>query len=211
MTSRLPGGVREPDADGRTTLPTAGLWPGRCLIAVMLVAAAALDLARCGIVVATARDAGPTIGLVAAGLAAAALSLRTARGCRNGRRWSAWAALLIGAASAPQAAASGFHPPYTIPDIATAALGVLLTVAVLATAGPTSQPEQRTDPHQPPVSTASRTHRPGGGASRRRRSRLLRRPGPTIRTEAARASNTHATGARPPSEPGIDTEGGRAR
>jgi hypothetical protein len=145
MTSRQPGGVREPDADGGTTLPAAGLWPGRCLIAVLLVAAAALDLARCGIVLATARHAGPAIGLVAAGLAAAALSLRTARGCRSGRRWSAWAALLIGAASAPQAAGSGFHPPYTIPDIATAALGVLLAVAVLATAGPTRQPEQLTE------------------------------------------------------------------
>jgi hypothetical protein len=48
--------------------------------------------------------------------------------------------LLIGAASAPQAAATGFHAPYTIPDTATAALGVLLTVAVLATAGHTGQP-----------------------------------------------------------------------
>jgi hypothetical protein len=48
--------------------------------------------------------------------------------------------LLIGATSAPQAAASGFHAPYTIPDTATAALGVLLTVAVLATAGLTGQP-----------------------------------------------------------------------
>jgi hypothetical protein len=142
MTSRQPAGARGPGADGETTLPAAGLWPGRSLIAVMLVAAAALDLARCGIVLATARHAGPATGLVAAGLAAAALSLRTARGCRSGRRWSAWAALLIGAASAPQAAGSGFHPPYAIPDIATAALGVLLTVAVLATAGPATQPQQ---------------------------------------------------------------------
>jgi hypothetical protein len=46
--------------------------------------------------------------------------------------------LLIGAASAPQAAASGFHAPYTIPDTATAVLGVLLAVAVLATAGRTA-------------------------------------------------------------------------
>jgi hypothetical protein len=145
MTSCQPGDVPEPDADGGTTLPTAGLRPGRRPIAVMLLAAAALDLARCGIVLANARHAGSAIGLVAAGLAAAALSLRTARGCQGGRRWSAWAALLIGAASAPQAAASGFHPPYTIPDIATAALGVLLTVAVLATAGQTGQPEQLTE------------------------------------------------------------------
>src|SRR5260370_5988773 len=111
----------------------------------MRLAAAALDLARCGIVLATARHAGPATGVVAAGLAAAALSVRTARGCQSGRRWSAWAAVLIGAASAPQAAASGFHSPYTIPDIATAALGVLLAVAVLATAGQTRQPEQLTE------------------------------------------------------------------
>jgi hypothetical protein len=145
MTSHQPGDVPEPGADGGTTLPAAGLRPGRRLIAVMLLAAAALDLARCGIVLATARHAGPALGLVAAGLAAAALSLRTARGCQGGRRWSAWAALLIGAASAPQAAASGFHPPYAIPDTATAALGVLLTVAVLATAGQTRQPERLTE------------------------------------------------------------------
>jgi hypothetical protein len=50
--------------------------------------------------------------------------------------------LLIGAASAPQAAMSGFHVPYTIPDTATAVLGVLLTVAVLATAGRAGQPAE---------------------------------------------------------------------
>ena len=113
----------------------AGLRLAGCLIAVMLVAAAALDLARCGIVMATARHVGPDIGLVSAGLAAAALSLWTARGCRCGRRWSAWAALLIGTASAPQAAMSGFRALYAIPDTATAVLGVLLAVAVLTTAG----------------------------------------------------------------------------
>src|SRR5258708_5383664 len=111
MTSRPPRDVPGADADGGTTLPAAGLRPGRHLITVMLLAAAALDLARCGIVLATARHAAPAIGLVAAGLAAAALSVRTARGCQSGRRWSAWAAVLIGAASAPQAAASGFHSP----------------------------------------------------------------------------------------------------
>jgi hypothetical protein len=76
-------------------------------------------------------------GLLSAGLAAFALSLWTARWCRAGHRWSAWAALLIGAASAPQAALSGFRGPYTIPDTATATVGVLLTVAVLATVGVT--------------------------------------------------------------------------
>jgi hypothetical protein len=108
---------------------------GSSLVALLLFAAAALDLARCGIALATAGRAAPAAGLVAAGLAAAALSLRTARGCRVGRRWAGWAALLIGAMSAPQAALSGFRPPYQIPDTATAVLGILLTVTVLATAG----------------------------------------------------------------------------
>ena len=74
------------------------------------------------------------------GLAAAALSVRTACGCRGRQRWAVWAALLIGTASAPQAAVSGFSTPYTIPDTATAVLGVLLTVAVLATVGRTGVP-----------------------------------------------------------------------
>ena len=111
----------------------------------MLLTAAALDLTRCGLVLAAARHPAPTAGLVAAGLAAAVLSVRTARGCQAGRRWAGWAALLIGAASAPQAAMSGFHGPYTIPDTATAALGVLLAVAVLATAGAAGQPGQYTE------------------------------------------------------------------
>ena len=115
-----------------------GPRPGRHLIAVMLIGAAVLDLTRCGLVLAAARHPVPTAGLVAAGLAVAVLSVRTARGCQAGRRWAGWAALLIGAASAPQAAMSGFHGPYTIPDTATAALGILLAVAVLATAGATN-------------------------------------------------------------------------
>ncbi len=106
----------------------------------MLLAAAALDLTRCGLVLATAPHPAPAARLVAAGLAAAALSMQTARGCQAGQRWAGWVALVIGAVSAPQAAASGFHTPYTIPDTATAVLGVLLTVVVLATAGPTRLP-----------------------------------------------------------------------
>jgi len=76
-----------------------------------------------------------TAGLVTAGLAAAALTARIARGCQAGQRWAGWAALLIGVASDPQAAASGFHSPYVIPDTATAALGILLAITILATAG----------------------------------------------------------------------------
>jgi hypothetical protein len=111
---------------------------GRYLTAGLLLAAAALDLTRCGLVLVSARPAVVAAGLLCAGLAACALSLWTARGCRAGRRWSAWAALLIGAASAPQAATSGFRGLYAIPDAATAAVGVLLTLAVLATVGVTS-------------------------------------------------------------------------
>jgi hypothetical protein len=126
--------------DGGTGPHAGDRWPGRYLIAAMLLTAAALDLTRCGLVMAAARHPVPTAGLVAAGLAAAALTARTARGCRSGRRWAGWAALLIGAASPPQAAVSGFHGPYAIPDMATAVLGILLAVTILATAGRTEQP-----------------------------------------------------------------------
>jgi hypothetical protein len=135
--------------------PASGL-PGRRVITVMLLAVAVLDLARCGVAVASARYDGPTIGLVVAGAAAAVLSLRTARAYESRRRWPAWAALLIGAASGPQAAASGFRSPYTIVDTATAALGVLLAVAVLASAGRTGP----TGPF-PAGSCPGRGHSPG--------------------------------------------------
>ena len=146
---RLPFDVAAADAGGGTAAPAAGIRAGRRLTAILLLAAAALDLTRCGLVLITARHPAPAAALVAAGVAAAALSVRTARGCQAGRRWSGWTALLIGAASAPQAAASGFHAPYTIPDTATAVLGVLLAVAVLATAGPAAQPGH--DPGDPAV------------------------------------------------------------
>jgi hypothetical protein len=123
------------DAEGGKTEPATGTQTVRRLIVLMLLTAAALDLTRCGLVMAAARHPGPTAGLVTAGLAAAALTARTARGCRAGRRWAGWAAVLIGLASAPQAAASGFRSPYLIPDTATAALGILLAITILATAG----------------------------------------------------------------------------
>ena len=123
------------DAEGRKTEPATGTQTVRRLIVLMLFTAAGLDLTRCGLIVAAARHPSPTAGLVTAGLAAAALTVRTARGCRSGRRWAGWAALLIGLASAPQAAASGFGSPYLITDTATAALGILLAVTILATAG----------------------------------------------------------------------------
>jgi hypothetical protein len=135
MNSRLTWDI----TDGEKAVPAARPGPGRHLIAVMLLTAAVLDLTRCGLVLAAARHPAPSAGLAAAGLAAAVLSVRTARGCQAGRRWAGLAALLIGAASAPQAAMSGFHGPFAIPDTATAALGVLLAVAVLATAGAAGQ------------------------------------------------------------------------
>jgi hypothetical protein len=109
MNSRLPKGIAAADADSGTASPAPDIRPGRRLTAVLLLAAAALDLIRCSLVPMAAPHPAPAAGLIAAGLAAAALSVRTARGCQAGRRWSSWAALLIGATSAPQAAASGFH------------------------------------------------------------------------------------------------------
>jgi hypothetical protein len=120
--------------------PAATRLPIRRVTAMMLLAAAALDLTRCGLVVGSVSQAGTAAALVSAGLAAAAVSLWTACGCQRGARWSGWAAFLIGIASGPQAAASGFHAVYAIPDMATAALGVLVAAGVLATAGRTGQP-----------------------------------------------------------------------
>jgi hypothetical protein len=136
---------------------TGGLT-GRWLIAASLISAAALDLTRCSLVLTTFRHVAPAIGLVAVGLGSAALSVIAARGYRAGHHWAAWAALLIGVASAPQASASGFHNPYAIPDVATAVLGVLLTAAILATAGRTG-----TLAH-PPESPCARHEAPFGPA-----------------------------------------------
>jgi len=137
MNDCWPRDITAADAERR---PAAGARAGRRLIVAMLLTAAALDLTRCGLVLSAARDLASTAGLVAAGLAAAALTTRTARGCQAGQPWAGWAALLIGTTSAPQAAASGFRSPYTIPDTATAALGILLAVTILATAGRTGRP-----------------------------------------------------------------------
>jgi hypothetical protein len=165
MNSRPPA---SPWADGSATAaaaPAAVTRPGQRLIAMMLLAAAALNLTRCGLVLATARHPAPAAGLTAAGLVTAAVSIWAARGCRGGRRWTTWAALLIGAAAAPQAAATGFHAPYTIPDAAIAALGVLLTVAVLATAGHAGQPGDDTErPAGLPDRTMPPSHRATCGA-----------------------------------------------
>ena len=140
----MPGHRPAPGADAGPGAPGAASRAARRLITVLLLTAAALDLTRCGLILATAPHLAAAAGLVAAGLAAAALSGWTARGHLRGRRWPACAAVLIGAASAPQAAAAGFGAPYTIPDTATAVLGILLAVTVLATASPT-RPGQHTE------------------------------------------------------------------
>ena len=133
--NQLPWDIPATDADDEKAAAAAAAQVARRLIIVLLLTAAALDLTRCGLVLTAARHPAPTAGLVAAGLAATGLTARTARGCQVGQRWAGWAALLIGAASAPQAVASGFRSPYTIPDTATAAVGLLLAITILATAG----------------------------------------------------------------------------
>ncbi len=135
MNNRLRWDITATDADDEKAAAAAAGQVVRRLIVVLLLIAAALDLTRCGLVMTAARHPAPTAGLVAAGLAAAGLTARTARGCQVGQRWAGWTALLIGGASTPQAAASGFRGPYTIPDTATAALGLLLAITILATAG----------------------------------------------------------------------------
>ena len=169
VTGRPPGRGLAPGADARSGAATADSRAGRSLIAVLLLAAAVLDLTRCGLVLATARHPAAATGLVAAGLAAAALSSWTARGCLARWRWPPWAALVIGAASAPQAAASGFAAPYTVPDTATAALGILLAVAVLATAGGTGVAQQTENPCTVgiPASRDSAAIRPRSGVRRK--------------------------------------------
>ena len=137
MSNCLPWDISTTDTDGGNTTSPARPRVGRYLIVAMLLTAAALDLTRCGLVLAAARHPAPAAGLVTAGLAAAALTARTARGCQADQRWAGWAALLIGAASAPQAAVSGFGGPYAIPDTATTTLGIVLAVTILATAGRT--------------------------------------------------------------------------
>ncbi len=135
MNNRLPWEIAAAEADDGKVAAAAEAQVVRRLIVVMLLIAVALDLTRCSLVLAAARHPAPAAGLVTAGLTAAALTALTARGCQVGQRRAGWAALLIGAASAPQAAAAGFRTPYTIPDAATAALGTLLAITILATAG----------------------------------------------------------------------------
>src|SRR5579859_7787983 len=135
----LPGGACAAAADGAAE-PIANRPPARHVTAALLLVAAAMHLTRCRLVAATVRQAGEVAMLMSVGLAAAAVSIWTARGCQRAARWSGLAAFLIGVVSAPQASASGFSAAYAIPDGATAVLGVLVAVGVLATAGRAGQP-----------------------------------------------------------------------
>jgi hypothetical protein len=77
LNNCLPWDCAATDADGGRTAPAAGTQVVRRLIVVMLLTAAALDLTRCGLVMAAARYPAPTAGLVTAGPAAATLTART--------------------------------------------------------------------------------------------------------------------------------------
>jgi hypothetical protein len=149
VNDRLPWRRPNAGADTGSGGSSADSRGARLLIAVLLLATAALDMTRCGLVMATARHPAVADGLFAAWLVAATVSIWIARACLGRRRWPIWAALLIGAASAPEAAVSGFDAPYTIPDTATVAIGILLAVAILATVGPTG-------PEQPAVNRCAR-------------------------------------------------------
>lgn len=124
-----------PIAGRQVTHGPVQVSPGWRLIAGLLIIAAALDVTRCSLVLMTYRHLAPAVVLVAAGIAAAALSMAAARGYRTGHRWASAAAILIGIASAPLASAAGFRAPLTIPDVATSIVGVVLAVAVLAAVG----------------------------------------------------------------------------
>jgi hypothetical protein len=155
-----PGAPAAAAAPG-TSPPAVGHRTGPRFTAAILLAAAALDLTRCGLALMTSRHIASNVGLVTAGIGAAVVSMAAARGYRAGQRWAVWAALVIGVASAPQASASGFRAPFTIPDAATAVLGVLLTVAVLAFYG---RPVKASDHSELPWDMDSRVCGVVGGA-----------------------------------------------
>jgi hypothetical protein len=150
-------------ARGTSSIATRG-GTGRRLIAALLISAAAMDLTRCSLVLLTLRHLVPGIFLVAAGISAAVLSVTAARGYRAGRRWAGLAALLIGLGSAPLASASGFRAPFTLPDLATAIVGIVLGVAILATVargtpGYAVRPCAKPPPGQPCGMGAEDSHR----------------------------------------------------
>jgi hypothetical protein len=103
----------------------------RRLLPALLLTLALLDLTRCGLLLGSSRTP-LSVPLLAASVAAAMASFLGARAYRGSRRWAGAAALVIGIAAAPQAAAAGFRTPFTWPDLASLALGAAIAVAVLA-------------------------------------------------------------------------------
>ncbi|HEX4432921.1 MAG TPA: hypothetical protein VHZ96_26850 [Frankiaceae bacterium] len=114
----------------------------RRLLPALLWTLGALDLTRCGLLLGSLRSS-PGTPLAIAGLAAAAACLLSARAYRRRQHWSAATALLIGIATAPQAAAAGFRAPFTIPDLASISLGSLVAVIVLSSGVRASDPPTR--------------------------------------------------------------------
>jgi hypothetical protein len=117
---------------------------GRRLIWALLISAAVLDLTRCSLVLLTVRHLAVAVGLISAGMAAAAVSVAAAWGYQAGRRWAILAAVVVGVGSPPLASASGFRAPFTILDVAASIVGIVLAVAVLAAIGPGTRLEQPT-------------------------------------------------------------------
>jgi hypothetical protein len=101
------------------------------VLAALLGLAAVADLARCSIGITRVGGTSATVLLLVSGGVAAAGSVVIAGGAIRSRRWALWSAALIGIGSAPQAAMTGFRAPYTIPDVASAVLGLLVTITVL--------------------------------------------------------------------------------
>ena len=89
MRSRPSPGVPAAAAACGTTPPARGARTGLRLIAAMLLAAAALDLTRCSLVLMTFRHLTSASGLVVGRIGATVLSVTAARGCLAGHRWAA--------------------------------------------------------------------------------------------------------------------------
>ena len=79
----LTGDAPSAAADGAAGSIANGL-PTRRVTAVLLFAAAAMDLTRCSLVAATVRQAVEAAMPISAGVAAAAVTIWTARGCQRG-------------------------------------------------------------------------------------------------------------------------------
>jgi len=101
------------------------------LLVALLALAALADSWRCAVGLWFEGGTTRIAWLVTAGAVAALLCVITALGVLRRREWAVWTAAFIGLASAPQAAATGFHPPYAAPDSVTLAVGLLLLVTVL--------------------------------------------------------------------------------